>query len=419
MAFADTNRIALGVLEENSWGEFPSGSLEEVRFSSESFGNQQDTTQSNEIRSDRQVPDIIRTGVSAQGGYSGEISYDVTAFETLLKGLLGASDSFSTPPSKLEGEIEAIESGNKFSTDSTGAGVDFSDLSVGDWVRTSGFTNSSNNGFFQITAVDTSTDSSHEITVVGADLTDETAASGRSVQGSSVMRNGTDKYSFSFEKQFTDLNSGNGLAARILGYRVGGLQLTLDPQAIATYQYSGQGKLVTDTAGSDLTDTSSSLDFTTLSTLNSAAANSVMNTTDGIGEFIINRDSPLTDVTVQQYSTNPTNNLRQQNALQKGIGAAGIGIGRFSVTGSMTAYFEDKQLLEQYLLFQETDIASVIKDGEGNAYLIDLPAVKFGGDAIPKATGTDADALVELEVQAYRSTRASQDYTMAVHKFAA
>jgi len=412
MAFADTSRIALGITEETTWGTWPGGNLEEVRFSDESFGHQQDTTNSNEIRADRQVPDIIRTSISAQGGYNGEISYGVTAFELFLKGLLGAASDFGTPPTEITQQFNATASSNEFDDNSTG--VDLSGLSVGDWIRTTGFSNDANNGYFQITAIDT-VSTPQTITVAGATLVDETGSGDETVQGSAVMRNGTTKHSFALEKQYQDL----AMAARVLGYRVGGMTLTLNPQEIATYGWTGQGKQITDTAGTDLTNTGNTLDFSTLATLNSAAANNVMNTVDGIGELIINRDDPLTNVTVQSMSANPQNDLRKQNALTSGLGPAGVGIGRFNVSGSVSAYFEDKSLLEEYLLFRTTDVAVVTKDGVGNAYLWDFPAIKLGGDGLPKAGGNNQDAIVELDMSAFRSTRDSQDYTMAVHKFSA
>lgn len=412
MAFADTSRIAIGVKEEVSWGVWPGGDIEEVRFTDESFGHQQDTTQSNEIRADRQVPDIIRTGISAQGGYNGEISYNVTAFELFLKGLLGASSGFAAPPAVITQSFNATAATNQFDDDLTG--VDLSGLSVGDWIRTSGFSNPANNGYFQITALDT-VSSPQTITVAGGSLVDETGSGDETIQGSAVMRNGTSKYSFAIEKQYQDLT----LAARILGYRVGNLDLSLNPNEIATYSWSGQGKQVTDTAGTDLTNVNNTLDFSTLATLTAAAANSVMNTVDGIGDLIINRDDPITTVTIQSLSINPQNELREQNALQSGIGPAGIGIGRFTASGSLSAYFEDKALLEEYLLFRTTDIAVVTKDGSGNAYLWDLPAIKIGGDALPKAAGNNQDAMVETDISAFRSTRNGLDYTMAVHKFTA
>lgn len=419
MAFAETNRVALGIKEETTWGEYASGDAEEVRFTSDTFGQTQNTTISNEIRSDRQVPDIIRTGIAPEGGWNGEISYGVEAFELAIKAILGASGGFGTPPAALEGEIQAVESSSKFITDSTGDGVDFSSLSVGDWVEASGFTNSGNNGFYQVTAVDTSTAAAHEITVTGS-LTDEAAGAvaTQSIQGSAALRNGTSKYSYSVEKQFLDLNSGSGLAVRLLGYRFGGLTLNLTPESIATFELTGQGKIITDTTNNDLTDGSASLDFTTLATLTDAAANDIMNTIDGIGELIINRDDPIA-ATVESVTLNPTNALRRQAALQAGLGSAGIGLGRFSVAGSLSAYFEDKNILQEHLLFNDTDLAVVTKDSSGNKYLWDVPAIRLGGDGIPKGTGVDEDAMIAVDIAGKRSTRNGLDYMLACHKFVA
>lgn len=415
MAFADTSRIGLGLVEESTFGTWPGGNLEEIRFSSESFGHAQETTQSNEIRSDQQIPDIIRTSISGQGGYEGELSYDVTAWEKLVKAMLGAGSDFSSPPAELSGAIDAVNSTNTFESDSTASGIDMSSLSVGDWIRTSGFSSDANNGYFQVTAVDTGTASNHNVTVVGASLVDETGSGDETMQGSAALRNGTNEYSFSLEKQFNDLS----LAARVLGYKPGGMTLNLNPGEIVTYSWSGQGKQVSDTAGTDLTDSTATLDFSTLATFTSAAANSIMSTATGVDGVVINRDSPFTSVTLQSLTLNPQRNLREQQGLQNGLGPLGIAAGLFSVTGSITAYFENKSLLQEYLRFSSTDIAVAVKDGAGNAYLVDVPAIKLGGDALPKGTGNNEDALVETDLSGFRSTRDSQDYTFAIHKFAA
>lgn len=414
MAFnpADTSRVGLGLVEENTFGVFPGGSLDEIRFTQESLGLDQSTTQSNEIRADQQIPDIIRTDVAAQGAYQGELSYDVLSWEKIVKALLGAGSDFSTPPSAVTGTLNATASSNEF--DDNGDGLDFSSISQGDWIRTDGFSNDANNGYFQVTAIDTNS-TPQTITVVGDDLVDETGDGDESVQGSAALRNDINEYSFSIEKQFNDLS----LAARILGWKPSGLTFTLNPGEIVTFSWDGQGARVTDTNGTDLTDTSATLDFTTLASVNAAAANDIMSTSTGIADVVINRDSPFNDVTAQSISLNPQRNLREQDGLQNGLGPLGIASGQFSLSGNLTAYFENKKLLEEYLLFRETDIAVAVDDGAGNAYLIDVPAMKLGGDAIPKASGNNEDALLELNLNGYRSTRDGLDYTFAIHKFSA
>lgn len=416
---ADSNRVGLGLAEENDFAVFPGGSLEEIRFTQESLSQNTNSTISNEIRSDRQVPDVIRTGVSAQGGFQGELSYNVTALEKAFKGVLGASSDLGTPPSRLgPGQIDAQASDNTFRTDSGATGIDFSNFSVGDWIKTEGFSNAVNNGYFQVTNVDTSTSSDHNIKVEGASLTDETGSGDEDIRGSAVIRNGVTDCSFSLVKQFNDLNGGSGLEARVLGYRFGSTTINLNPSSIATVQFGGQGQKLTDTLGSDLTDNSASLDFTTVSSLTAAATNEVMETTGGIADFIINRASPLA-ATPQSLTMNPTSNLRNQDALTAGLGPTGIAAGRFEVSGSFTAYFEDKKLLEEHLLFNDVDLAVIAKDGAGNAYLFDLPAVKLAGNGSPQAGGTDQDVVTSFDIQAKRSTQANQDYMFAIHKFAA
>lgn len=422
MTFAATNRVLIGVKAEgaSTWGQWAAGNILEARYTSETFGQQTNTTISNEVRSDRQTPDIIRTGISAQGGYAGEISYGVASFELALKGLLGAAADFSAPPAAITADISVNATGNKFVTDSTGSGTDFStvDFAPGKWIRTSGFTNAANNAYFQISARDTGTASAHEITVVGGTVVTEAAAS-RMIQSSSEMRNGTTLHSVSVEKQFLDLNSGSGLAARVLGYRYGGIQLGLSPEQIATFQLSGQGGRVTDTNNVDFGASGITPDFTTLETVTAAAANEVMNTVDGIGQLILNRAAPFTGVTVSDLSVSLNSALRNQTQVGGGLGLAGIGVGRFTIGGSLTAYFEDTQLLEQHLRYQDTDLAVVTKDGANNAYLWDLGAIKLGGDGLPKGAGNDQDAVISLDLAGKRSTSYGLDYMAGVHKFAA
>ncbi len=421
--FGETNAVALGIGAETTYATFPSGNLAALRYTGESFGQQQNATVSGEIRTDGQVPDLIRTGVSAQGGYNGEISYGVLSWENALRSLLGAAAVFGTPPARETGAIQAIASSNSLVSDSTGAGPSFTDLAQGDWIRTTGFTAAANNGYAQIASKNTSVNTAHTIVLRWLTLADEAAAAGRGVQGSAVVRNGTTCTSFSVEKQWTDLNSGNGFAARILGYLFGSCQLNLTPEAIATFAFTGQGRNVTDTTGVDFSDASAAVDFATLATLTAAATNDVMNTVDGItdGQIIVNRAAPFSGITFQSLQVTPTRALRRQSGLNASLGGAGVGWGRLSIPGSATAYFQDVQLLTAHLRYTETDLAVVIKDGANNAYLVDLPAIKFGGDGIPKAGGLDQGAVINLDIGAKltQGNLASGSYMIGVHKFVA
>lgn len=412
---ADSSRVGLAIKEEVDFAEFPGGPLQEARFTQESLAQQTDSTSSSEIRADRQIPDIIRTGISATGGFNAELSYGDAALEMGIRGVLGSPAPFGAPPPRIgPSDLDAQSSDNTFRA----AGLDLSALAPGDWIRTSGFANAANNGFFQVIAVDAADPAANFITVEGGALKDEMGDGDESIQGSAVIRNGVADCAYSFAKQFNDLNGGAGLEARILGYRFGSTTIDLNPRSIVTVQFTGQGVRLADTANSDFSDSNAVLDFTGMSALTAASANEVMQTTSGIAGLILNRADPIA-ATPQSLSINPTSSLRNQDALQVGLGPAGIAAGQFSVTGTLAAFFENPKLLREHLLFNDVDIAVVAKDGAGNAYLFDLPAVRLGGSGTPSAGGNDQDVITSFDIQAKRSTRAGLDYMFALHKFPA
>ena len=60
---SDSNRGQLSYIKESTWGTIPASALTDLRFTSEDFGHGVATRESNEVRSDRQVPDAVRVKV--------------------------------------------------------------------------------------------------------------------------------------------------------------------------------------------------------------------------------------------------------------------------------------------------------------------------------------------------------------------
>ena len=88
----DTNRVSLYLLEESTWGTTPSsGAWETLRFTGESLSLNVDTANSAEIRADRNVEDIIRTGENVSGDINFELSHGT--YDSLLEGLMMSSFS--------------------------------------------------------------------------------------------------------------------------------------------------------------------------------------------------------------------------------------------------------------------------------------------------------------------------------------
>lgn len=82
---SDSSRVQLYYLAENNWGQTPAAALNTLRgVTRESLKGTTDTTQSQEIRADRQVVDLVRTQFRAEGEIETEVSYG--ALDDLLEG---------------------------------------------------------------------------------------------------------------------------------------------------------------------------------------------------------------------------------------------------------------------------------------------------------------------------------------------
>jgi len=400
---ADSNRVSLGLVEESTFGTTPaSPTYEEVRFTSEDLGQGNDTTQSSEIRSDRQIPDIVRTLVTASGGLNFELSYNVTAFELLMKGALAASSTFASVPADTSGTI-TVDSNNQELT-SDGSTPDFTaePMSVGDWIKLkSGFDSANNGKYVRVTSI-----SASAVGYEGSTLTDHSGGGDEVIGNSSVIRNGTTEASFTVQKQFNDI----GNAVNFTGMRVGGMGLTLTPGSIATGNFGLQGVQIEDPGSS----------FTSLASLTSAATNPVMNSIDGVEDVIVNRASPVTGLDMTEVSMSLTNNLRNVNAIGS-TGPVDIGYGTLGVTGTMNSIFRNMDIYDNVINFTSTDLAFVVRDGQNGGYLIDIPNIKPSGNNNPQAGGQDQTVEMPFSFSAFRflDSANSLDYTIGVHKFSA
>ena len=160
MVIAESNRASMKYARNPMLGDNPAAAsiaMKTLRFTGESLAQTTGYVASAEVRSDGQIPDNIRNSVSAAGDISGEVSY-------------GTYDDFME--SILRGTWDDVEiTSDTFSADGNGDSYNSTteDLSIfhpGQWVKVSGFTTASNNGWKKIL-----TASANEITV-DSDLTD-------------------------------------------------------------------------------------------------------------------------------------------------------------------------------------------------------------------------------------------------------
>ena len=264
---SDSNQTGLYFTEEaGSWGTTPGVALAGLRFTGESLSYNIENIVSNEIRTDRQVTDLIQTGSENAGGFEFELSY--SAFDDFMEGALW--DDWTTDLgislSTVAGTAVTIgsSSGTGFAT-TTASG--FTGISAGDWIRVAGFTESGNNGFFQVSAIAASLD---EILVSPA-ATAEAAGDTVTMSGSRI-RNSTTEHSYTIERKHDDLSPDQYFS--FAGMVCNQMRVSVQANSILTGSFDFLGKSCTQATAS-----AGSGSFT------DAPAYDVMNAVSNVGEI--------------------------------------------------------------------------------------------------------------------------------------
>jgi hypothetical protein len=373
---ANSNQVGLAIWEESAFGTLPVGEdLKAVRFRSESLAKSTASTISQEIRSDRQIADMIRTGIGAGGSIDYELSYGSSggtssAFDMLLEASLGSDDwtavvtntgSWSTSGSNIVGTNVSI-------------GID-----VGRWVRLKD--DATVLGYHLVTAVP----DANTLTVTPAPSS-LTGTGDEEVEAGGFIKNGTTERSFSIERSHSDLSN---VFEQYAGMTVNGVSLSVATGAIAGGSFSFLGKTET-SATATMGDGGNT----------AHVSNSVMNAVDHISALRENHTSLGT--VVQSIAFDLTNNLYPRNAVGT-LGATDIGVGSINVSGSLVVYFANNTTLDKYRDWTTTSLTAVFQDSSGNAYCIHLPAVKLSAGTAT-AAGLNQDVFANFAFQAFRDS---------------
>jgi hypothetical protein len=396
MPQADTARSQLFFLDEDlsgvgSWGATPAATnMIEMRFTGESLKHDKGTAQSAEIRSDRQIPDIVEVSAGASGDVNLELSYG--AYDAFLEGALQDewTDVSNQQTTTFDQATKAI----------TGTGVG-TDVVVGQWIRVRD--SNDNDGWWEVTAA-----SANSITVRESTLTDEVATVDVYIEGS-FLRNSTIEKSFSMEKLFSDLTTGK--YTNFTGMEVAQLALNIvaDQMVTGTMSFLGKEGINADaTIGAGVT---------------AASTNDVLNATSNVGEIREGATPAVLSTALQGVNFTINNNLRARRAIGNRT-AIGIGQGRCVVTGNVNAYFEDGALYQKMIAHTASYLSVRLHDGDvstnpeaANSLFITFHRVKFtGGD--PLAGAADQDVMANLSFQAVRDPTSGIDCTVQFDRFA-
>ena len=374
---SDSNRVALLGAPETSYGVLASGAkYQDLRYVNENLVFSTESTFSDEVRSDRQVSDVVRNGISAGGPINVEMSYG-TYDEFWLDVYQAAAWSSAVTPAAIA-NVSWTVTGTAQITRPTGSFLT-DGFAQGMWIQV---TDGTNPGVYKIIAA-----SALALTVIGFTTPVVAGPESTTIIGGSQIVNGTTFRSWSFEKQFLDIAK----FQRLYGMTFNGASFEATPQRImrGTFDLVGKrGERPASTHG-DGSPTA-------------ATTTTVMNSIDHLSAVMadyysggLNAAAPNT-----QFSAAITNNMRArlQNST---LGAAAVAAGRIEATGTFQQYFLTETLLDQYEDFTPSSVAAVLTDAAGNIYVFDYPSVLFTvGDTVNP--GVNGDVIAQMEFSTRR-----------------
>lgn len=391
-AGADTSAVELGYVLESSWGTTPSSVLTNLRVTSESLNPDETTAVSDEIRADGQIIDVLRTGISASGGFGFNLSYG--EFDPFFAGALRGAWA-SVWSNTLTVTIADSGSNSEISDDGTG-GVLGVGITVGSYIRISGLTsNSDEDGFYKVMAI---TDS--DTIEVYPQLTAAASESSVTLDNDGHLRNASAVSSFTLEKAFTDVTQFFSFTGMVIDT----MSLTLD-DGIISGNFDFLGKAIaraTSTVGSG--------------SATAAGTNRVLTTADNIAGYreanAVFGDASSSIVT--SFSLNVANNLRGQRGHSSAYNQ-GIGKGRIVPTGSISMYFKNGSIYDKWLARTQTSLDTILTDDNGNTYIIGVPGVRLMNPNIV-AGGTDQDVIASFDYQGVRHS--TFGHSISIDRFA-
>ncbi len=178
--------------------------------------------------------------------------------------------------------------------------------------------------------------------------------------------------SFSIETGFEDVSQ----YWETDGLRVSTMAYNIASNAILTGSYGFMGRQTLRQGATKL----GADPYTVLDTTATPVANATVN----VGQIKVNGEELST--AVQSIAINGTNNMRDQNAVGHKF-PAGIGAGRFEISGTVVVYFADGTLWDKFIEHDTVSLEFLIEDVLGNHYEFTLPAVNFNTDTVTPSGG--------------------------------
>lgn len=480
MGLQSTNRVAIAKARETTFGVTPANpAFKAIRETSSSLAVNPQTVVSSEIRSDRQVSDLILVGVQAGGDVGGEMSFR-TMDDDLEEALQGTWQNLpNITVVTLDTEISDVSTTTL--TTAANLGTPFK---AGMLAMTLGFTTAGNNQVAKVTGSTANTVVFPAATFVAEANPIPVGACVRVIgfQGaagdlSAVTAGGNGLASAALDFTTLGLSPGmwvrpdgfataldndfcriSAVAAHLLSFdRVPAGWVADNGAAVVINVYAGD--FLTNGAtmrsntierqyldhnpvtyeylrGQSLDKFSVSLDGAKVATYTksyvgadavvqtvrfagatdiAAPTNDVLNSSTNVGRLAFNAAQITGPNFITSAKFDIANNLRRQIAVGS-LGAIGIGNGEFTVTGTLATYFGDKTVYDKVVNNTLTSFDTRIGRTDSNNESLVFDFPSIKlSGGSPSVSGKNADVMLQAAFQAIRD--ATLGYTLGITRF--
>jgi len=375
---SSSNLVRIAVIEESTYGETPSsGNFSTSRFISETLSGSPETTESQQIRTDRMSSGQVVTGLTVGGEENFELAKDPT-FDKFLESAMFNSWQISSHVA-LDMDLDASAN-----TLDRAAGDFATQLKVGDIVTLDGFSNQENNTQVMITEIVSAT----QVKFAGPEGLVTENGSGTGFKVADKLEIGSTKKSFSMEKAFLDL-SDKGIVYK--GMIVSNFNLSVAYGSIITgaVGFSGNYYKPVDAA----------IDFITNGrTIDPAATTNSLNGSVDM-PFVANGATGTFEKStfcIQSVDISLNNNLTTQNCVGK-VAPKDYNPGTAQIEVGLGAYLADGDwgLLAKKLSQESFPVGFLVKNGDG-FYGFYMPAVQVSFDD-PASQGQNQDVIMDMK----------------------
>jgi len=353
-----------------------SGSFRTARFTSEQYSGTPETTESAQIRTDRQSSGQIVTGLAVDGGHSFELAKERAIEDFLESAMFNSWQTFS-----VVNDTFSLNLTTKKLIRTTGSFID-EGVVVGDFLILSNFAVAGNNAIVMANNV-----TALEVTFAHPTGMVDAVAEAASYQRADKIVIGTTKKSLTIEKTFLEL-SNKALIYR--GCLVSQMDLTIEYGSLVSGSF--------DTQGNDYDSADAANEFASyLEYFDDPATTGTLNGSVDMPFVATNVNGSWTqdDFCLQNLNLSLNNNLTVQNCIGKAA-PEDYSAGTAQIGAELSSYLKDANwpMLARKLSQEAFSIGFMVKNIDG-WYGFYIPALQVSFDD-PSSGGANQEVSMEM-----------------------